>query len=90
MPDLDAPAAATAATAATAAPATKAPVAPVAPVAEVDDRQTLVEWCISQSQRANQVELLGAFHAEEAAAGRSKDDAKAYSERYAAFGNRPA
>lgn len=50
---------------------------------------TLDEFCTRQSRSDNRVELIGAFHHEEIAAGRVKDTESAYAKRYVAFANKP-
>lgn len=63
-----------------------------APVAEAPDEfeLTLNEACSRISAGDKRVEMIGAFHASEKAAGRSKDLESAYRERFAAFCNAPA
>ncbi len=51
---------------------------------------TLDEFCSRLSITDRRVELIGAFHITEKAAGRTKDMASAYSARYTAFLNQPA
>ncbi len=50
---------------------------------------TLSEFCIHLSQSDRRVELIGAFHASETAAGRVKDSSSAFSARFAEFVNKP-
>lgn len=51
---------------------------------------TIDEFCRRLSETDKRVPLIGGFHAEELAAGRTKDRESAYRDRYAAFINRPA
>lgn len=60
------------------------------PVVEQSDFPlTLDEFCSQLSLTDKRVESIGAFHATEKAAGRTKDTAPAYSGRYTAFLNQP-
>jgi hypothetical protein len=54
-----------------------------------EEATTLQEFCIALSQRDNRVELIGAFHHTESAAGRAKDLASLYAERFQVFANSP-
>lgn len=61
--------------------------------ASTDDAEiplSLVEYCTRLSATDRRVELIGAFHSEEAAAGNAVDVASAYADRFAQFINRPA
>jgi hypothetical protein len=71
---------------------TKPEAAPVAPEVEAPDEfeLSLAEACQRISAGDRRVEMLGAFHASEKAAGRSKDLESAYRARFAAFCNAPA
>ncbi len=51
---------------------------------------TLDEFCSRLSINDRRVELIGAFHSTEKAAGRTKDLESKYSARYTAFINQPA
>lgn len=51
---------------------------------------TVDEFCAQASATDNRVELLAAFHASEVRAGRVKDGAAAFADRYSAFANAPA
>lgn len=51
---------------------------------------TLDEFCSRLSVEDKRVELIGAFHLTERAAGRTKDLESAYATRFAAFVNQPA
>ena len=51
---------------------------------------TLDEFCARTSNTDKRVELLGAFHAVERAAGRIKGFEADFEARYAAFANQPA
>ncbi len=68
-----------------------------APAAEkpADDQPTefpltVAEFCARLSSTDRRVEMIGAFHAFEKAAGRIKDVESAYRARYADFCNAPA
>lgn len=50
---------------------------------------TLDEFCTRTSLTDRRVELLAAFHAEERAAGRHKDQESAYASRLVVFANKP-
>ena len=70
-------------------PQTATPVA--APAAPVDDYPlTLAEFCQRLSAGDRRVEMIGAFHYTEKAAGREKDTHSAYAARFVAFCNAPA
>ncbi|MFL5900877.1 MAG: hypothetical protein ACJ75S_06725 [Solirubrobacterales bacterium] len=71
---------------------TKPAAAPVAeaPASPDEFELTLAEACQRISIEDRRVEMIGAFHASEKAAGRSKDLESAYRERFAAFCNAPA
>jgi len=51
---------------------------------------SLNEFCIRLSQTDKRVEMIGAFNAQEAAAGRHNDTEAAYEARYADFITQPA
>lgn len=51
---------------------------------------SLVEFCTRLSATDRRVELIGAFHSEEAAAGHEVDVESAYADRFNQFINRPA
>lgn len=70
----------------------EAKTAPVVetPVEEAEFPLTVAEACARISATDRRVEMIGAFHASEKAAGRSKDLESAYRERFAAFCNAPA
>lgn len=51
---------------------------------------TVAEACARISADDRRVEMIGAFHSVERAAGRVKDTESAYRERFAAFCNAPA
>lgn len=59
-------------------------------VEEAEFPLALNEACARISATDRRVEMIGAFHASEKAAGRSKDLESAYRERFAAFCNAPA
>lgn len=61
-----------------------------APVEAAEFPLTIAEACSRISAGDKRVEMIGAFHASEKAAGRSKDLESAYRERFAAFCNAPA
>lgn len=50
---------------------------------------SLDEWCALTSQTDRRVEMLWAFRMEEMRLGRGKDMPDAYSQRFAAFAQRP-
>lgn len=52
--------------------------------------QTIEEFCRDLSVNDRRVEMIGAFHAIEKAAGRLKDDAAAFLARFETFVNRRA
>lgn len=52
--------------------------------------QPLAEFCTSLSSEHKRPELIGAFHADELAKGRTHDLATAYRQRFDAFTKRPA
>lgn len=64
-------------------------VAPVE-VAPAEFELTLDEVCQRISAGDKRVEMIGAFHSSEKAAGRLKDLESAYRSRFAAFCNAPA
>jgi len=66
--------------------------APDAPTPDAPDAFPLAidEFCARLSVSDRRVELIGAFHAVEKAAGRIKDLESAFAERFAAFVNQPA
>lgn len=61
-----------------------------APVEEAEFPLTVEEACARISATDRRVEMIGAFHSSEKAAGRLKDLESAYRERFAAFCNAPA
>jgi hypothetical protein len=69
-------------------PPLEPPHANVAP-ASSDVTQTLDEWIGREFARGVNAGLLGGFQHEEYAAGRHRDTAAAYAERYAAFADAP-
>jgi hypothetical protein len=87
-----APAATVVATQAVAAAVTVAKVAVVASVIADNPEQelTLQEFCQRLSSVDKRVELIGAFHYSETAAGTVKDLESAFADRFAAFLNKPA
>jgi hypothetical protein len=50
---------------------------------------TVTEFCTRQSAADSRVEMIGAFHATEQAAGRVKDSVAHFATRYAAFASQP-
>lgn len=50
---------------------------------------TLDEFCTRLSMKDKRVELIGAFHFTEKAAGKIKDAESAFEERFAAFATKP-
>jgi hypothetical protein len=58
------------------------------PVAAPEE-QTLVEFCARLSKTDKRVELIGAFHHSEVAAGRVKDLESEFQSRFTAFINKP-
>ena len=62
---------------------------PVDPGEQVFDL-ALSEWCATLSTSDTRVELIGAFHQAEVAAGRGRGSAAGYAERFDSFANRPA
>jgi hypothetical protein len=64
--------------------------AKAAPQGDEEIPLSLDEYCTRLSASDRRVELIGAFHSEEAAAGRTVDTAPAYSARFDQFINRPA
>ena len=61
-----------------------------APAPEKEFPLSLVEACARISATDKRVEMIGAFHSSEKAAGRLKDLESAYRSRFAAFCNAPA
>lgn len=58
-----------------------------APAAELE--LTLDEYCLRLSKTDKRVELIGAFHFTEKAAGKTKDTESAFAQRLAAFATKP-
>lgn len=52
--------------------------------------QTLQEFCSALSTTDRRVEMIGAFHSVERAAGRMRDTATNYQKRFTAFLTQPA
>lgn len=70
---------------------TSRPTSAEAPaVEEAEFPLTVTEACARISATDRRVEMLGAFHSSEKAAGRLKDLESAYRSRFAAFCNAPA
>jgi hypothetical protein len=67
-----------------------APAAAPAPAEQAEFPLTLAEACARISANDRRVEMIGAFHSSEKAAGRLKDLESAYRTRFAAFCNAPA
>jgi alpha-beta hydrolase superfamily lysophospholipase len=65
---------------------TAAPVPTGDPVTDkASDKVSLNRFCTDLSTTDKRVELIGGFHHSEKVAGRLRDTAEAYSQRYAAF-----
>lgn len=71
-----------------AAPAEKAP--PVQDEAPTSFELTVTEFCARKSGADSRVELVSAFHADEARQGRVKGTEAEHEARFVAFANRPA
>lgn len=67
---------------------TSSEIVPSEPTAP-QESETLDEFCTRLSQTDKRVEMIGAFHAQERQAGRTKDVASAFTARYQSFCNQP-